>query len=234
MEKKFKFSDKSMVSKIVYVTVVAILCVSAIVIGIVAANSRKPIENNPENPPISDGSGNQNDAGGNGNGGEGSENNQTPAPEAKLTFVSPAVGTVAKSHSTTIPVFSNTLDEWRIHAGIDISTELGDNVCAAAAGTVSAIYNHPMLGRTIEITHSDTHKSVYSNLNAESVSVAVGDTVACGAVIGTVGDSAISELADEPHLHFEMFVSGVSVNPLDYFSEESLKQSLGIVSGDEA
>lgn len=233
MEKKFKFSDKSTVSKIVYVTVVAILCVSAIVIGIVAANSRKTTDT--ENPPVTDGVGEDNNGGENGGNNEGAGGeNQAPAPEAKLTFVSPAVGTVAKSHSTTVPVFSNTLDEWRIHAGIDISTELGDNVLAAAAGTVSAIYNHPMLGRTVEITHSDTHKSVYSNLGAESVTVAVGDTVECGAVIGTVGDSAISELADEPHLHFEMFVSGVSVNPLDYFTDESLKEALGIVSGNAA
>ena len=46
MEKKFKFSDKAMVSKVVYLTVIAILCVSAIVIGIVAANNRKKVDNN--------------------------------------------------------------------------------------------------------------------------------------------------------------------------------------------
>ena len=40
MEKKVKFSDKSTVSKLVYSVIIAILCISAIVIGIVAANSR--------------------------------------------------------------------------------------------------------------------------------------------------------------------------------------------------
>ena len=59
-------------------------------------------------------------------------------------------------------------------------------------------------------------------------SVKVGETVEKGQAIGTVGDSSISELADEPHLHFGVKVDGVSVNPLDYISEESKKASLGI------
>ena len=62
----------------------------------------------------------------------------------------------------------------------------------------------------------------------------VGDEIAAGDVIGKIGDSAVSELADEPHLHFEMTVNDVSVNPLDYITEESKSASLGIVSGEEA
>ncbi len=225
MEKKFKFSDKSTASKIIYATVIAILCISAIVIGIVVANGRKP--NTEENPPVSDG-GNQ-DGGGNSN-----DNTEPPAddekPEVKLTFVSPAVGTVAKSHSTTVPVFSNTLDEWRIHTGLDITTDDGAQVFAAAGGEVSAVYNHPMLGKTLEITHSDTHKTVYSNLASDSVTLEVGAKVNSGDVIGAVGDTSVIELADEPHLHFELLISDVSVNPLDYIEEQSKQASLGIVA----
>jgi murein DD-endopeptidase MepM/ murein hydrolase activator NlpD len=127
-----------------------------------------------------------------------------------------------------VPVFSSTLDEWRIHTGMDISTEEGANVVAVESGEVLAIYKHPMLGYTIEVKHSETHKSVYQNLDADSVSVKVGDKVAKGDVIASVGDTTVIELADEPHLHFELMVNGVSVNPLDYFTAESLKASLGI------
>jgi murein DD-endopeptidase MepM/ murein hydrolase activator NlpD len=77
----------------------------------------------------------------------------------------------------------------------------------------------------VEITHKDNVKSVYQNLSPEA-SVSVGKTVLAGEKIGTVGDSAIIEIADEAHLHFEMLVNGVSVNPLDYLSEESKKSSL--------
>ena len=228
MEKKFKFSDKTKVSKIVYATVIAILCVSAIVIGIVAANSRKtPDVENPDGSGVVDG-GNTDNGGNNGSGNN--SGNEPPAPDVKPGFVSPIVGTVIKSHSTSVPVFSVTLDEWRIHAGIDISAQEGAEVYASCAGTVSAIYNDAMLGKTIEITHSDEHKTRYSNLDANSVSLTVGDEVEAGAVIGNIGESSISELCDEPHLHFEMFVKGSQVNPLDYISEESKLVSLGIVS----
>ena len=238
MEKKFKISDKSRASKIIYLSVIAILCVSATIIGIVAANNRKKPDNTP--PSVSDDGGNEN---GNGNmGGEGNENEgDTPSGDTddgqqkpKLVFVSPAVGTVIKSHSSTVPVFSNTLDEWRIHTGLDIMAELGTEVKATADGSVSAVYNHPMLGMTVEITHEGEYKSMYSGLAKEGITVSLGDTVTSGTTLGLIGDTSISELADEPHLHFELYASEVSVNPLDYFTAESKYNSLGIKSGTEA
>jgi murein DD-endopeptidase MepM/ murein hydrolase activator NlpD len=232
MEKKFKFSDKDTASKIIYLTVIAILCVSAIVIGIVAANNRKKTDDAP-NPPASDGVTNDT---GNSNGGatdtkppENTEEDNKPKP---LSFESPVVGTVMKSHSTTVPVFSNTLDEWRIHTGLDIMADEGTEVLAAAGGEVTGVYQDPMLGKTVEITHTETHKTYYSNLDSDSIAVSVGDIVRLGDKIGNIGDTTVSEMADEPHLHFEMYVSGASVNPLDYFTEESKKESLGIVSGE--
>ena len=231
MEKKFKFSDKNAVSKIVYLTVIAILCVSAIVIGIVASNSRKKTEI-PETPQISDG---EDNGGGNTDGNKPNEDNgdEEKPSSSEIVFVSPAVGTVIKSHSTTTPVFSNTLDEWRIHTGLDISAEDGAEVVAAADGEVTRIYTDPMLGSTVEITHSATHKSYYSNLAKDTV-CKVGDKVSAGQLIGYIGDTTVSELADEPHVHFELKVSGASVNPLDYISDASKLASLGIVSGSEA
>ena len=226
MEKKFKFSDKPTASKIIYATVIAILCISALVIGIVVANGRKPEPDTA--PPTTDGEGDNQDTEVPGDNNNPSQDGEKP--EIKLTFVSPATGTVAKSHSTTVPVFSNTLDEWRIHTGLDISTDEGAEVLAAEAGEVSAVYNDPMLGCTLEIKHSDTHRTRYSNLDADSVTLEVGSKVASGEVIAKVGDSAIIELADEPHLHFEMLISDTSVNPLDYISEESKQASLGIVA----
>ena len=91
-----------------------------------------------------------------------------------------------------------------------------------------------MLGMTVEITHSDTHKSIYSNLDSDSVTLSVGAKVNSGDVIGCVGDTAVIEIADEPHLHFELTVGGVHVNPLDYITEESKEASLGIVSQNAA
>lgn len=221
MEKKINFSDKSVRAKIVYATVIAILCITAIVVGIVSAASRTKdvpkVENPPvENPPVGD------------SGSDEKPPVEDTKPEPKLSFISPVSGTVSKNHSLEVPVFSLTLGEWRVHTGIDIACEEGASVFASEAGVVSGIYSDPMLGYTVEITHANDIKTRYSNLTGDSSSLKVGDTVALGDKIGVVGDSSVSELAEEPHLHFEVLLKDVKVNPLDYINEESKKASLGI------
>ena len=120
------------------------------------------------------------------------------------------------------------MNEWRVHTGIDIATEEGAQVFAAADGKVSRVYSDALYGKTVEITHEGGIVSVYSNLAATNIAVKEGDTVKSGDLIGTVGDTSLSELADEAHLHFGVKVEGVSVNPLDYISEQSKESSLGI------
>ena len=216
METKFDFSDKSTRAKIVYAVVIAILCITAIVVGIVSAasKSKAPAE---DTPPVTDGNTDQTP-----------NVDETPKPEAKLSFIAPTAGTVVKEHSLEMPVFSITLGEWRVHTGIDISCDEGAGVFASEAGVVSGIYSDPMLGYTVEITHRDNIKTRYSNLSSDIGELKVGDTVALGDKIGVVGDTSISELAEEPHLHFEVLLKDVKVNPMDYINEESKKSSLGI------
>ena len=216
MEKKIVFSDKSLTAKIVYAAVIAILCITAVVVGIVGAASRSK-----EIP--SEDSGSSMDGG-----------VETPAPEnkpvteSKLSFIAPTAGTVVKEHSLEMPVFSLTLGEWRVHTGIDISCEEGAGVFASEAGVVTGIYSDPMLGYTVEITHRGDLKTRYSNLSSDVGTLKVGDEVALGDKIGVVGDSSISELAEEPHLHFEVLLKDVKVNPMDYITDESKRASLGI------
>ena len=206
MQKKIDFSDKSLTAKIMYAAVITILCITAIVVGIVGVASKSKDVPKDETPPVVD---------------EG-KNEETPVPddtkkpETKLTFVSPVVGTVVKEHSLEAPVFSLTLGEWRVHTGIDIACDEGAGVFASEAGVVTAIYSDPMLGYTVEITHSGELKTRYSNLASDVGSLKVGDEVCLGDKIGVVGDSAISEIAEEPHLHFEVLLKDVKVNPRDY------------------
>ncbi len=221
MEQKFKFSKSPLISKIIYGAVIAILCITAIIIGLVAANQKTDEVPENNNPPLTD---------------QTPENNTPPAEEPpkeentkkELVFVSPTEsGKIIKNHSATVPVFSLTLGEWRIHHGIDIMTDPDVSVFASEEGEVSAIYNDPRYGVSVEITHEGDIKTVYSNLK-DDLSVKVGDKVKKGDAIGTVGDTATSEIAEEPHLHFEVLAKDVSVNPLDYISEESKQTSLGI------
>ena len=218
MEKKIDFSDKSTRAKIVYAAVIAILCITAIVVGIVSAASKAKDVPPADNPPVENGGGDE----------QKPPVEETPQPEVKLSFIAPAAGTVVKEHSLEIPVFSLTLGEWRVHTGIDVSCEEGAGVFASEAGVVSGIYSDPMLGYTVEITHKDNLKTRYSNLASDVGELKVGDTVARGDKIGVVGDTSLSELAEEPHLHFEVLLKDVKVNPMDYINEESKKASLGI------
>ena len=224
MEKKFSFSDQPMKVKIIYGAVIAVLCRSAIIVGIVSVASRKeetpPVDNTPPvtdvtPPPSTDNN---------------TDNNKQPEPEKPkaTSFVAPLVGVVAKGHSLEMPVFSATLNEWRVHTGIDIAAEEGAEVYAGADGQVTNVYYDNYYGKSVEITHPDGIVSVYSNLDGETINVKVGDTVKTGARIGKIGDTSLTELADEAHLHFAVKVNGVNVNPLDYITEESKSASLGI------
>lgn len=231
MDKKIKFSDQPRRVKIIYAAVIGVLCVTAVVIGIVSAASRKndtPIEDPGTSLPPQDENNGTGDNETPDQGGENAPPSEEDKKPEKLTFVSPVVGEVTKHHSLDTPVFSNTLNEWRVHTGIDISADEGTEVFAAADGVVSKVYSDPLLGRAVEVTHEGGIVSIYANLDSSNIAVKEGDAVASGALIGHVGDTSLSELADEPHLHFAVKVNGVSVNPLDYISEESKQASLGI------
>ena len=231
MEKRIKFSENPTAQKTLWGSVIGLLCLAAIIVGIIAASGNtNDTLTEPDDPTINgDVNGDENQ-----NGGEDGE--QSPAekdPVKKTTYIAPVAGVVVKNHSLTIPVFSETLEAWRVHTGIDISCEEGAEVFAAADGEVTRVYNDPMLGTTVEIKHADGMTTRYSNLSSESL-VSVGVEVMQGAAIGRVGDSAISELADETHLHFDMISSETKVDPLDYISEDSKKASLGIETEEAA
>ncbi len=139
------------------------------------------------------------------------------APE----FTMPTIGNVSKTYSIDALVYSNTMEDYRTHNGIDICAALGDAVMAAADGVVSEVYEHPMMGNTIVISHAGDMKSIYQNL-ADEMLVSIGASVKEGEVIGAVGESALVEIAEEPHLHFEIMLSGERVDPLEFISDATM------------
>ena len=61
---------------------------------------------------------------------------------------------------------------------------------------------------------------LYTAVESLFIGIEKGATVTAGQLIGTVGDSAMTEVAQEPHLHFEMTVGGLQVDPAGYFSDD--------------
>ena len=145
--------------------------------------------------------------------------------ENKLpSFVLPGSGAISKKHDPTLQVFSNTMKDYRVHLGIDIVTDASAPVYAAADGKVDKIWEDPLMGHCIAVKHSGDCYTIYKNLAAElPEGIAEGTSVRAGQMIATVGESAMVEVAEEPHLHFEMTVADLSVNPLEYFDESALE-----------
>ena len=144
--------------------------------------------------------------------------------EDKLpSFILPVNGILSKSHDATLQVYSNTMKDYRVHLGVDIVTEENAPVYAAADGVVSQIYEDVRMGYCISIKHSDDTYTVYSNLGKEPADgIEAGVSVKAGQLIGCVGNSAMVEIAEDPHLHLEMTVDGKHVNPLDYFDQTTI------------
>lgn len=135
--------------------------------------------------------------------------------EKDPVFKSPISGDISKEFAKDSLVYSETLKEWITHLGIDIKAEKATVVKAAASGTVKAIKNDPRYGLTIIIEHSNGFETRYCNLLTTEF-VSEGEEVKVGQTIGTVGESSVYEIVDEPHLHFEILKDSENVNPTDY------------------
>ncbi len=110
------------------------------------------------------------------------------------------------------PVTSGFGMRWgRMHEGIDIAASIGTPVHAAAAGTV--IYASWMTGygNLVVVDHGNGLATAYAH--ASALLVHVGQPVAQGQTVSLVGSTGNST---GPHLHFEVRVNGVAVDPLLY------------------
>lgn len=217
MEQQKNKNEKT--TRILYLCIVGVLVFSALIIGLVAARSKGKTTVPDNTPPVE----------------------ETPAPvpddgktdgevkeEPVDTYLSPATGVVSKTHDDSLPVYSVTMNDFRVHQGIDIMTEKNADVLATARGTVSLIWTDPLMGECLSIDHGNGVVSIYKNLSVEKAEgIVAGAKVTAGQKLGTVGESALIESAEEPHLHFEMTYNEAQVDPLSYFDEESQKTSLG-------
>ena len=141
-----------------------------------------------------------------------STENQESETKKELSFERPVEGEIVREYAKDSLIYSETLQEWTTHTGIDIKADKTTVVKAAEAGTVKSIKNDPRYGLTIVIEHNEQYQTVYSNL-LTSEFVVEGEKVEKGQAIGTVGNTAVFEIADEPHLHFEIWKDSLPVDP---------------------
>jgi murein DD-endopeptidase MepM/ murein hydrolase activator NlpD len=99
----------------------------------------------------------------------------------------------------------------RMHEGIDIAAPTGRPVRAAKAGVVMTAKGSGAYGNLIVVDHGNGEQTRYAHLSA--FAVAEGTPVAIGQVIGRIGNTGRST---GPHLHFEIRLAGIAVDPIPY------------------
>lgn len=100
-----------------------------------------------------------------------------------------------------------------LHPGIDFAGASGSDVLAVAAGTVTEAQAVAGYGQMVEINHGNGYVTRYGHNS--KLSVQVGDKVAKGQKIAAMGSSGRST---GPHVHFEVLLNGVQVNPAQYIA----------------
>jgi murein DD-endopeptidase MepM/ murein hydrolase activator NlpD len=139
--------------------------------------------------------------------------NQTPSP---LTMGLPVINaTVSKTFSDNVLQYNETLKQYEAHLGVDFVAAAGSKVYSVLDGTVTEVGNSYLKGNYVVISHNNGLKSVYSSLD-ENISVAKGDKVDKGDIVGVVGSSAYSELEEGNHLHFELLDNDKKIDPSAY------------------
>uniref|UniRef100_UPI0012963105 M23 family metallopeptidase n=1 Tax=Ornithinicoccus halotolerans TaxID=1748220 RepID=UPI0012963105 len=131
------------------------------------------------------------------------------APEVEQTasptgFATPVTGSLTSRYGY----------RWgRLHSGIDYGATYGAPVRAVGGGTVEMTGWTTGLGYQVRVRLDDGTLLVYGHLS--QVGVASGQRVATGQWLGAVGNSGRST---GPHLHLEVRLDGVAVDPLPWLS----------------
>jgi murein DD-endopeptidase MepM/ murein hydrolase activator NlpD len=96
----------------------------------------------------------------------------------------------------------------RMHQGVDIGASVGTPVRAGGPGKVLRAGDAGAYGTLVTIDHGDSSETRYAHLSKSLVEP--GETVLRGQIIGEVGNTGLST---GPHLHFELRVDGIPVDP---------------------
>ena len=128
---------------------------------------------------------------------------------ASTPSIWPVDGYLTSSFGQRVSPFGTGSSDF--HKGLDIANRVGTPVKAPAKGVVTFVGWDGGYGNCIVINHGNNITTRYAHLN--SASVKVGQKIQRGDKIGAVGNTGRST---GPHLHYEVRVGGVCVNPLRY------------------
>ena len=159
------------------------------------------------------------------------------APELSPGMAAPIAEPVSVSIPSLIPVRNARMSSGfgmrnhpvlrrrRHHAGIDLAAPTGTPIYASASGTVGRADWFSSYGLFISIDHGADLETRYAHLSR--LAVQAGDRVEKGELIGYVGSTGRST---GPHLHYEVRVDGVAVNPIPYMVEKETPEQIAAIA----
>jgi stage II sporulation protein Q len=103
------------------------------------------------------------------------------------------------------------------NSGVDFMHDNQFEVISILDGTVINVREDTLLGKIVEIQHANDYISVYQSLG--DVKVKKGDSISQGHIIGTSGTNSLDKNLGN-HLHFELYIGGQVVNPMNYINKE--------------
>lgn len=104
----------------------------------------------------------------------------------------------------------------QLHTGMDFTADRGTEVYATGDGVVEVVESKRWgYGKSIVINHGYGYKTLYAHLS--KFNVKQGQKIKRGELIGFIGSTGKST---GPHLHYEVIVNGVKVNPIGYYHSD--------------
>lgn len=120
----------------------------------------------------------------------------------------------AKEQEQSLLFFENTYLQ---NSGVSYGKEEVFEVISVLDGTITAIKEDQSLGKIVEITHSNDMISIYQSLS--EVNVTENQEIKQGMIVGKSGTCNLEKDLNN-HLHFELIVKGLVVNPEDYYDKK--------------
>ena len=136
---------------------------------------------------------------------------ETETQAARQKYLLPMGSFITKDYSGDAVVYSNTMQDWRVHTGVDFGDNRGQSVLSIADGTVTDVREDVLWGMVLTIDHGDGIVARYCGLEKGSTPE-VDAEVEQGVVIGRLGEIPV-ESKDGPHLHLEIRKNGERVDP---------------------
>lgn len=130
----------------------------------------------------------------------------------KIKMKRPLEGEIGMNYAKDTLIYSKTLDQYTTHYGMDILAPENTPVVAALEGKAIKVTSGSGFGKEIVLSHEGNIRTRYANLSTTDM-VKIGDHIQKGQIISGVGRTALFEILEKPHLHFEILVNGENVDP---------------------